>query len=297
MHANIAPQSASGVAAEIGCEERADRRASDGFLAEVDERRCRPGRRGRSGRRMRSSSGQRSGRRARNVGDSGRKRRRTTATTSGSAPPRTKSVRQPNTGMTYPATNAASVPPSGTQTMVKVMANGRCRRGTYSDASAAALGMAPPRPRPARKRRTASAQRLSTSAAAAVRTPKMKTLPMSAKRRPIRSPTRPASAPPIIMPTMPLARTGANAPRGTAQSRIMAGTAMPSSWLSTPSKTMVSAVSRTNSFCRLLQRPSSRRWPISTGWRCAMGVHYMVSSRSVSDLMRAAGTADQTIAI
>ena len=61
-------------------------------------------------------------------------------------------MRQPNTGMTYPATNAASVPPSGTQTMVKVMANGRCRRGTYSEASAAAFGIAPPSPSPARKR-------------------------------------------------------------------------------------------------------------------------------------------------
>ena len=88
----------------------------------------------------------------------------TTATTSGIAPPSAKSVRHPNTGMTYPATNAASVAPSGTQTMVRVMANGRCRRGTYSDASAAALGMAPPSPRPARKRRTPRAQRLSTSA-------------------------------------------------------------------------------------------------------------------------------------
>ena len=72
---------------------------------------------------------------------------------------------------------------------------------------------------------------------------------MSAKRRPMRSPTNPASAPPTIMPIMPLATTGANAPRGSAQSRIIAGTAMPSNWLSTPSKTIVSAVSSTNSFC------------------------------------------------
>ena len=114
-------------------------------------------------------------------------------------------------GMTYPATSAASVPPSGTQTIVSVMANGRYRRGTYSEASAAALGIAPPRPSPARKRSAPRAQRLSTSATAAVRTPKMRTLPMSAKRRPIRSPMRPASAPPIIMPIMPLASTALNA--------------------------------------------------------------------------------------
>ena len=38
----------------------------------------------------------------------------------------------------------------------------------------------------------------------------MRTLPMSATRRPMRSPTTPASAPPSIMPTMPLATIGLN---------------------------------------------------------------------------------------
>src|SRR3990170_4828919 len=36
--------------------------------------------------------------------------------------------------------------------MVSVTAKGRCLRGTYSEASVAALGIAPPRPTPARKR-------------------------------------------------------------------------------------------------------------------------------------------------
>ncbi len=67
----------------------------------------------------------------------------------------------------------------------------------------------------------------------------------------------PASAPPIIMPTMPVARTGANALRVSDQSRIIAGTEMPSSWLSMPSNTIVIAVSSTNSFCRLPHDPSS----------------------------------------
>ena len=49
------------------------------------------------------------------------------------------------------------------------------------------------------------------------------------------------------------------------------GTAMPSSWLSTPSKTIVSAVSSTNSFCRLPQWPSSSSWPTSTVWCCDIG--------------------------
>ena len=86
---------------------------------------------------------------------------------------------------------------------------------------------------------------------------------MSATRRPKRSPTMPATAPPIIMPTMLLAITGANVLRGRDQSRIIAGTAMPSSWLSMPSKTMVSAVRKTNSFWRERQWPSSSRRPTS----------------------------------
>ncbi len=189
---------------------------------------------------------------------------------SGSVPPIAKSARQPTIGMRYPDPNAASVPPSGTQTIVRVIANGRCRRGTYSEARAAALGIAPPRPRPAKKRSAPSAHRLSTSAAAAVSTPNTRTLPMSAIRRPMRSPMMPATAPPIIMPIKPAARTGAKSPLGSPHSRIMEGTAMPRSWLSMPSKTIVSAVSRMKNFCRPLQAPSSRRVPMSMGWWVCM---------------------------
>ena len=55
----------------------------------------------------------------------------------------------------------------------------------------------------------------------------------------------PPIAPPTIMPTMPLASTEANAGRGTPHSRISAGTAAPSSWLSRPSRMIVSAVATT----------------------------------------------------
>ena len=72
-------------------------------------------------------------------------------------------------------------PPSGMHTMVSVTAKGRWRRGTYSDASVAALGMAPPRPMPARKRSTPQHVRSSsTNAMAIVRTAKVTTLPSSA---------------------------------------------------------------------------------------------------------------------
>ncbi len=70
------------------------------------------------------------------------------------------------------------------QTIVNVTANGRWRRGTYSDASAAAFGMAPPRPTPAMSRRTPSAVTEWTKAIAMVSTANATTLPSSAVRRP-----------------------------------------------------------------------------------------------------------------
>ena len=256
-----------GVAAEVGSEQRANRRAGRGCLAQVDE-----GAAGRDGaadlaedalelRPAFGVPGQIPWGFGQEAHEEGGDDERQYAAEGEERTPAPKE----GMGMMYPAPSAASVPPSGTQTIVSVMANGRYRRGTYSDASAAALGIAPPSPSPARKRRAPRAQRLSTSATAAVRMPKMRTLPMSAKRRPIRSPMRPASAPPIIMPIMPLASTALNSARGTAQSRIIAGMAMPSSWLSMPSNTIVSAVRKTKIFCRRPQRPSSSRWPMSIG--------------------------------
>ena len=75
--------------------------------------------------------------------------------TTGGRPPARKSARQPNAGSAGIAISPASVPPSGTQTIVTVTASGRCRAGTYSAASAAAFGIAPPSPRPVRNRNVA----------------------------------------------------------------------------------------------------------------------------------------------
>jgi hypothetical protein len=75
------------------------------------------------------------------------------------------------------------------QTMVIVTANGRRRSGTYSEASAAAFGIAPPRPRPAAKRSAVSIVMPLAKAAKTVSRPNQMTLPRSAGRRPMRSPT------------------------------------------------------------------------------------------------------------
>ncbi len=133
---------------------------------------------------MRTSSGQRSRRLARYRGDSGSTFQSSAASAIGTTPPTMKSARHPYAGATRLAIELARNPPSGMQTMVSVTANGRCRRGTYSDASVAALGMAPPRPIPAMNRSTPSAQSELTNAIAIVRTANAITLPSSAVRRP-----------------------------------------------------------------------------------------------------------------
>nr|QIQ10819.1 hypothetical protein GLBDPPGF_00025 [uncultured bacterium] len=166
----------------------------------------------------------------------------------GITPPTMNSARQPYTGPTTPAMVLATKPPSGMQTIVSVTAKGRWRFGTYSDARAAAFGIAPPRPTPAIRRRTPSAATDWTKAIATVNTANATTLPSNAVRRPYRSPSMPPSRPPIIMPKGPVASALRNAAFGTPHSGAMNGTAFGNSWLSTPSRMMVSAVPRMSSF-------------------------------------------------
>ena len=132
--------------------------------------------------------------------------------------------------------------------MVSVTAKGRCRLGTYSEASAAAFGIAPPSPSPARNRKTPSITTPSTAAIASVGTANDSTLQRSAVRRPMRSPSMPPAAPPIIMPSGPSASTVVNGARGSDHSLINAGMTLPSSWLSMPSRMIASAVPATSSF-------------------------------------------------
>ena len=113
-------------------------------------------------------------------------------------------------------------------TIVNVTANGLRRNGTYSDASAAEFGIAPPRPSPAKKRSTVSMVTLAANDASTVNTPKVTTLVSSARRRPMRSPRYPPTNPPNTMPRSAAASTDANAGRGSAHSRIIAGIAAPS---------------------------------------------------------------------
>lgn len=81
-----------------------------------------------------------------------------------------------------------------------------------------------------------------------VSTPKEIRLPSSATRRPSLSPTTPPRKPPNIIPTNPDVNAGVSAERGTCHSRIMAGRAPESTWLSRPSNTMASAAAATSAF-------------------------------------------------
>src|SRR2546426_1045215 len=72
------------------------------------------------------------------------------------------------------------------------------------------------------------------------------------------------------MPIMPAASTDANAGRGRLHSFIIAGTAAASSWLSRPSRMIVSAVAATSSFWSPLHAPSSRIAATSTVFMASM---------------------------
>ena len=194
------------------------------------------------------SSGQRVRWPARYRGDSGRTKKSSTPRTSGTTPPAMNSGCHPNFGMICPAIAAATTPPSGMQTIVSVTANGRCRRGTYSEASAAAFGMAPPRPMPAMNRSAVSIVIVSTEAMASVMTPNVITLHSRVVRRPMRSPSTPPSTPPSIIPKGPAESAWLKAPRGSFHSSINLGRAFGSSWLSTPSRMIVRAVPKMSSF-------------------------------------------------
>jgi len=54
--------------------------------------------------------------------------------------------------------------------------------------------------------------------------------------------------PPNIIPTKPLVSAGVSAERGTCQSRMIAGRAPDSTWLSRPSNTMANAAAATSAF-------------------------------------------------
>ena len=166
-------------------------------------------------------------------------------------------LRQPSDGRSGIATSPASVPPSGTQTIVTVTAMGRWRSGTYSAASAAAFGIAPPSPNPSEqaqhRQRPASTAAVET---ASVATPKIAMLPSSAVRRPTRSPASPADG--AADHHAEKAERDDRSERACARrpkSLMMCGMAMPRSWLSMPSNTIVSAVRHDEP--PLIRRPSS----------------------------------------
>ena len=119
----------------------------------------------------RTSSGQRAGWRARYLGDSGSSCVSSAAATTGDEPPSMNNVRHPAVDSRRMPSRPANVAPRGTQTMAMVTASGRRGSGTYSAASVAALGIAPPRPMPASRRNAASALTPCTKAAASVIAP------------------------------------------------------------------------------------------------------------------------------
>ena len=86
------------------------------------------------------------------------------------------------------------------------------------------------------------------NATASVTTANEMTLARSAVRRPILSPNIPPNNPPNIIPKGPANVTQENASSPSPQAIFKAGIVGPISWLSTPSRMIVSAVPKMSSF-------------------------------------------------
>src|SRR6185503_5264668 len=147
------------------------------------------------------ATGARAGRPFPKPGDSGSRRTSTATVTRGRMPPVLNNARQPAASRNWLPRSPARTPPIGTHTIVAVTASGRPAGETYSAASVAAFGSAPPRPSPVRNLRAASVVTSWTEDVARVIRPNTAVLARSARFLPNLSPAMPASAPPAIIPT------------------------------------------------------------------------------------------------
>ncbi len=190
-------------------------------------------------RRFNAGNGARS--RARKPGDSGSSITSTAAITKGSAPLPQNSQRQPSAGRIAAAARPPIMPPIETHTTPNVTARLRQRGVVNSAIIAAAVPGTPPSPTPAKVFSAASSHTLVANPVANVATPNTATPSSSAARRPSRSPICPASSVPAIIPTKPRAKIVPSVARARPHSRINAGAASPSIWLSSPSSTTVAA--------------------------------------------------------
>ena len=130
--------------------------------------------------------------------------------------------------------------------MVRVTAKGRSFRGTYSEASAAAFGIAPPSPSPAKDSKDAKIVNPLTAAIARVggrRRVRSRAARCAGRSDPRDAAGRAANDHPERT-EREHRRKGA---RGSDHSFINAGMTLPMSWLSIPSRMIASAVPEINS--------------------------------------------------
>ena len=139
----------------------------------------------------------------------------TTASASGSAPPRYSTDCHPQReSITDAASPAMSAPPPIPQKIIDTSTAWR-RLGAYSVARATTFGIAPPRPRPVRNLKTTSSFSDVARAVNNEKTPNTIVEPTIAQRLPQRSAIGPDAIDATMSPTRPAARTGPNVLSGT----------------------------------------------------------------------------------
>src|ERR1700684_4330523 len=120
--------------------------------------------------------------------------------TSGRAPPRYSTDRQPHSGTIRALSRPQVTPPSGIPTNKNDTTEGKIRLGAYSDASATTLGMAPPKPRPVAKRTRSSSWNVVAWVVRIENTAKLSVEKMTVHLRPHRSAIGPVAIAAIIRP-------------------------------------------------------------------------------------------------
>ena len=123
----------------------------------------------------------------RNCRDSGSRKIISTEITSGTMPPKIKTERHPNRGISPAAINPPIAAPTVKKFETSIITVTRIRAGLYSPARAMALGMMPPNPKPAMKRIASSSFAELALAVHSVSTAKYKAATISTGRRPILS--------------------------------------------------------------------------------------------------------------
>src|SRR5579871_3247270 len=144
--------------------------------------------------------------------DSGSATSISTASTSGTMPPKISRLRQPKWGISQAAKKPPKAEPTGNPQNMQLVMKDRLLSGQYSFISVTALGIAAPRPRPVMKRQIVSDVNEPELADTREAAPMITTATVRTLLRPKRSASGPALSAPKASPNSAALSTGPRSP-------------------------------------------------------------------------------------